>query len=312
MISQYKSVVEKQPYLSESNNFESILSNEKKEFLEKNGYVIIEDAAPTNLCNSSVDAICEFLDISRIEPSSWYKERPLNSIGLVPLHQHPAFWDIRQHPKIYNTFRHLLGEDELWVTMDRASFRPPCRYDLEAYGNDENPMHWDYDFRLRNKNLYQGLIYLTDTHQNQGAFACVPSVYKKIRDGKFEHANALEKFGSKGLFLRDVMEFTEKDIITIDAPAGSLIIWDARLPHGCVSNHYHMPRFVQFITMFRADDIDSIPTEVEQSRDERIDCFMKMRAPECHRNLNGQPDPEPYNRAKLSSLGEKLLGVKRW
>jgi hypothetical protein len=288
------------------------LSPGKKEFLETNGYVVIENAANLEQCANSINAICQFLEISRVEPDTWYKDAPLSKIGLMPLHQHPAFWDIRQSPAIYNIFSEILDEKELWVTMDRASFRPPCRYDLENYGSDLNPIHWDYDFRLKNKSLYQGLIYLNDTNKEQGAFACIPSIYKQIKTGSFKNIEALNKFHKKGLFLSDVIPDCKEPVLAIDAPAGSLIIWDARLPHGCVNNHYHEPRFVQFISMFKANDDNAVPNDIIQTREDRIACYEQMQAPGCHRNRAGQFNLEPYEKAILSSLGKKLLGLTDW
>ncbi|WP_238322221.1 phytanoyl-CoA dioxygenase family protein [Vibrio mexicanus] len=288
------------------------LTAQQKQFLEDNGYVVIENVIDPQQCSNSIQAICDFLEVSLSDPSTWYKDKPLNSIGLVPLHQHPAFWDVRQNPKLYSAFSRLLDETNLWVTMDRASFRPPCRYDLPTYGNDENPIHWDYDFRKKSQSLYQGLIYLSDTNKQQGAFSCVPSVYQQIKAGTFEHMDSLDQFHSKGLFLKDVMPFSKDDIVAVDAPAGSLIVWDARLPHGCVSNHYHQPRFVQFVSMFKAEDQESVPVEIIQDRHERVECFQTMRAPECHRNLRGQVDPEPYDQPKLTALGRKLVGINSW
>jgi hypothetical protein len=292
------------------------LSQEKlslyKKNLNENGYVVIEGGVDLSKCKNSIAAICEFMNLNQFDRNTWYKDEPLNSIGLVPMYQHPAFWDIRQDEIVYAIFATLLNEKKLWVTMDRASFRPPCRYDLEKYGDDANYMHWDYDFRVANRDMFQGLVYLTDTKEKQGAFSCVPSVYKKIKEGGYEHFDQFHKFTKKGLFLSEVQSFTEKDIVSIAAPAGSLIIWDSRLPHGCVSNHAAEPRFVQFISMYPAHDAESSSAKIENDRDARIECFNAQRAPECHRGLKGQIDPEIHPKFKLSDLGEKLVGINIW
>ncbi|WP_432721501.1 phytanoyl-CoA dioxygenase family protein [Jeongeupia wiesaeckerbachi] len=289
---------------------------EKMEFyrqqLDENGYVVIEGLIDSIKCQNSIDAICDFMQVEQFDRHTWYKDAPLNSIGLVPMHQHPAFWAIRQDEVVYDAFSGLLDEEKLWVTMDRASFRPPCRYDLEKYGDDANYMHWDYDFRKSARNMFQGLIYLADTDATQGAFSCVPSVYKKIRAGEYEHFDQFDKFTKKGLFLSHAQEFSDKDIVPIAAPAGSLIIWDSRLPHGCVSNHSPMPRFVQFISMYPSGDSESSSAKIEDDRESRIQCFNDKRAPECHRGLNGQHDPERHERFELSELGRKLVGFDHW
>jgi ectoine hydroxylase-related dioxygenase (phytanoyl-CoA dioxygenase family) len=229
------------------------------------------------------------------------------------MHQHPAFWENRQDENVYSVFSKLLDEKKLWVTMDRASFRPPCRYDLEKYGNDANYMHWDYNFPLAKRNMIQGLVYLTDTKETQGAFSCMPSIYKKIISGTYENIDKFDRFNpNKGLFLSEIQDFDDSEIVSISAPAGSLIIWDSRLPHGCVSNHYHLPRFVQFISMYPASNPESDFAKIENDRNSQIACFTEKRAPECYRGLKGQHDPETHPDFQLSSLGRKLVGFDTW
>ncbi len=167
---------------------------DRKFELEEQGFTIIESLVPESLCQASIDAICQFMEVDRHDRSTWYKDDPINDTGSVPMHHHPSFWEVRQHPEVYDAFVKLLDEEALWVTMDRASFKPPCRYDLPQYGNDQNRMHWDYDFRLLEVPVYQGLIYLTDTEKQQGAFGGLPQVYRQVKDGTFHNPELLLYF----------------------------------------------------------------------------------------------------------------------
>ncbi|MGF1701102.1 phytanoyl-CoA dioxygenase family protein [Photobacterium makurazakiensis] len=294
------------PYRSEA------FWGEKRAQLAEQGYTVIESVVPASLRQASIDAICDFMAVDLKDRRTWYKDDPINDSGSVPMHHHPAFWQVRQHPDIYHAFAKLLEEEKLWVTMDRASFKPPCRYDLEQYGNDQNRMHWDYDFRKLDEPVYQGLIYLTDTEKSQGAFGGLPQVYRQIVNNTFHDPELFDKFTINGLYLEEVYKFTEEDITRIDAPAGSLVIFDSRLPHGNVCTHHFDPRFVQFIAMYKADSARHVPEVLHQSREERINCYESSRPPAWLRGWRGQFDPEPFKPAELSPLGKKLVGLEPW
>ncbi|PAU39042.1 hypothetical protein CKF94_06545 [Vibrio coralliilyticus] len=286
--------------------------DEKRAQLAEQGYTVIESVVPQELCQSSIEAICSFMEVDLNNKDTWYKQDPINDTGSVPMHHHPAFWQVRQHPDVYQAFAQLLNEEQLWVTMDRASFKPPCRYDLPQYGNDSNRMHWDYDFRQMDIPVYQGLIYLTDTEKEQGAFGGLPQVYRQIIDNTFHDPSLFEQFTINGLYLEDVYPFTEQDITKIDAPAGSLVIFDSRLPHGNVCTYHLNPRLVQFIAMYKADSEEHVPAVLYQSREERVNCYQNARPPAWLRGWRGQLDPEPFTPLELSPLGRKLVGLESW
>ncbi|TQV87325.1 phytanoyl-CoA dioxygenase family protein [Aliikangiella coralliicola] len=285
---------------------------QKKSALRENGYVVFESILSQALCQQSIDAICDFMEVKQFDSSTWYKENPLNGTGSVPMHHHPAFWQVRQDPDVYRAFCEMLEEKELWVTMDRASFKPPCRYDLEQYGDDQNPLHWDYDFRKVDGEVYQGLVYLTDTESEQGAFACVPSLYREIVEDRFENSQGFSQFQINGLFLHDVYDCQESEIVKVAAPAGSLIIFDSRLPHGNVATHHNKPRFVQFISMFKANSRYGVPDVLFQQQADRVECYLKSLPPSWLTGWNGQLAQEPFAPQPLTELGRRLVGLESW
>ena len=285
---------------------------EKRAFLKHQGYVVIESVVSESVCQQSIKAICDFMDVDFNDRSSWYKDDTLNATGAVPVHHCPEFWALRQEPGLYQAYKEILQQPNLWVTMDRASFKPPCRYDLAQYGDDSNPMHWDYDFRKLDTAIYQGMVYLTDTQEKQGSFACFPQLYRDIVNGTVEQPELFDQFKVNGLFLKDLMDFTETDLTIVSAPAGSLIIFDSRLPHGNICNHHNEPRFVQYLSMFQAENKSAIPELLYQDRAERIDCYVNSRPPSWLRNWKGQLDPEPFVAEQLTELGRKLVGIDQW
>ncbi|WP_257280356.1 MULTISPECIES: phytanoyl-CoA dioxygenase family protein [unclassified Endozoicomonas] len=266
------------------------LSKENRRQLSKDGYTVIPDAVPQSLCDDAIDLITQFLDIDLCNPQSWY-EKDLGYNGLVPVHQHQSLWNIRQHPNIHALFTQLLGTEKLWVRMDRLSFKPPS-LDPET---DQLKSHIHLDFpaeKLTSLRL-QGILYLTETRKNQGAFCCVPSLFKK--DEVLKHRESL-------WFSEE--ELSEHPIEPIEGEAGSLIIWDSGLPHSGMLNISDKPRLAVYISMF--------PAGLEETAEERIELWQEKRAPKKWRGLNHQQDPEPGEPARLTELGKKLLGLEEY
>jgi hypothetical protein len=261
-------------------------------FIE-NGYVAVPSVVPQKNIDAAIDAICEFLKVDLEDPRTWPR-LDLGANGVVPLHQHQSFWENRQHPKVYQIFSELLGRRDLWVTMDRASFKPPHRAERPDR-RDDSPLHWDREPRDRRGRYLQGLLYLTDTADHQGAFQCAPEIYR-----------APDRWRSK----RDAEDFLvpeeihSDEIVRVSGTAGTLIVWDSRLPHRSGLNHAQRPRLAQYIAMQ--------PAGGEAARRERVRLWSARRAPACWRPWPRQIDPEPGAVAQLTPLGPKLLGVVPW
>jgi hypothetical protein len=119
------------------------VSDDEKRFFVENGYLTVSEAVPQANLAAAVDAICAFLAIDRDNPDTWYR-LDIGDNGIVPLHHSQAFWENRQHPRVYEVFSEILGVRELWVTMDRASFKPPFRSEWPTR-RDDSPFHWDRD-----------------------------------------------------------------------------------------------------------------------------------------------------------------------
>jgi ectoine hydroxylase-related dioxygenase (phytanoyl-CoA dioxygenase family) len=120
------------------------------------------------------------------------------------------------------------------------SFNPPERPGHPFQGPR---LHWDTSLLPPIPLGLQGLLYLTDTTADQGAFACVPGFHHRIEawlkslpPGANPRAQDLENLGAK----------------PIAAEAGDLIIWHQALPHGSSPNRANRPRMVHYLTMFPA------------------------------------------------------------
>lgn len=127
----------------ESESDVAILSQTDHAFFTENGYVTVPEAVPQSILEASVEAICAYLGIDGDNPNTWYR-LDLGQNGIVPLHHSQAFRDNRQHPRVYEIFSEILGVRKLWVTMDRASFKPRIRGEWSTR-RDDSPFHWDRD-----------------------------------------------------------------------------------------------------------------------------------------------------------------------
>ena len=259
--------------------------------LEK-GVLVVEDVVPQDLCEAVVRATAGFLGIAADDPASWHTNRSAGH-GIVPLHHGQALWDVRQCPRVYELFSELYGEDALWVSMDRVSFKPPGWMGGDRTGQ----LHWDADPRLPRRADFQGLVYLRDTEPQQGAFCCAPEVYADLPEWVEGRPVAAS---------REAVNASDTLVRLVGGRAGSMVVWHRHMPHSSTPNEGTAPRWVQYVTMDVAGG--------EAERLDRVRLFEEKRPPEwaVRQRIPGQCAPEPGPVAELSALGRKLVGLDRW
>lgn len=207
---------------------------------KENGYVIVRNAVGSKQCEDAAQAIYDFLEMNPEQPDTWYGTNNREGIW-VPLLHHPAFWANRDSPRIHAAFAQLWNRDDLWVTVDQGGMNPPERAGWNFPGQG---LHFDVSLELPIPFGVQGILYLTDTAADQGAFRCVPGFHREIEtwlenlpDGVDPRGEDLEKFGA----------------VPIAGRAGDLIIWHQALPHSASPNRSARPRVVQYIRMQPSD-----------------------------------------------------------
>jgi hypothetical protein len=204
---------------------------------DEDGYVIVREAAPEHGRAALEQAIWDRLAASPEDPSSWYG-RALQQAIMLPLFRAPGIDEIHAAPRIRRAFAQLLGTADLVMTADRCGFNAPLRPG-EPWGGAG--LHLDLDsFAPPVGDDVQGVLYLTDTPAEQGAFRCVPGFHTRIdaflggRGGLAPASEELEALGS----------------VSVPADAGDLIIWRSALPHGPQPNRGQRPRLVHYLTMY--------------------------------------------------------------
>jgi hypothetical protein len=220
-----------------------VLSETDLAFWEENGYVIVRQAVSKENSREAELAIWAHLQMNPAESETWYSKRLGQGI-MVQFFHHRAFSANRRSRRIHKAFAQLWGTADLWMNTDRVGFNPPERSGWSFQGPR---LHWDTSLEQPIKFGVQGILYLTDTLAEQGAFTCVPGFHRRIGGW----LNSLPA----GADPRD-QDLERLGAVPIPAGAGDLIIWREDLPHGSRPNHAQQPRIVQYIKMF--------PLRVEQ------------------------------------------------
>ena len=218
---------------------EPVLSASDLSFWQEHGYVVLHDAVPPAARTAATRTVWEHLGAREDDPQTWYATENDHGI-MVQYFQHPAFETIRRSPRIHKAFAQLWGTADLWATTDRVGFNPPERQDFKFPGPH---LHWDVSVKTPIPFTTAGILYLTDTPPEQGAFTVVPGFQrwgedwlKALPGGADPRRQDLYALGPRA----------------IGGEAGDLIIWHQALPHGASPNRGTRPRMVQYVNMFPA------------------------------------------------------------
>jgi hypothetical protein len=212
------------------------LTAKELEHWDEHGYVVLKGAVPAEDAKTAELAIYDYLEMDPERPESWYGGRQGHTIWVSML-RHPAFWANRRSPRMVKAFAQLWDREDLWVSVDQGGLNPPER---EGWPFPGPHLHWDTTLAPPHHFGLQGILYLADTVENQGAFSCVPGFQKQLGPwleslpkGVDPRAEALRTLTMK----------------PIGANAGDMVLWHQSLPHGSSPNRAKRPRVAQYITM---------------------------------------------------------------
>ena len=282
-----------------------VLSEEDWAFWRHNGYIVIKNAVPRKQALATAAFLWEFEEKDPAEPETWYtapraemQMKELIGTGMVEVYNHQHLWNNRQNPRVYDAFTDIWGTEKLWVTIDRANLNFPMRPGHEYKGF----IHWDYDPETKPQNV-QGVLALSDqTDERMGGFQCIPWLFRNYDSWKQTQPDDRDRFQPDTAGLED-------KIVKVGMEAGDLLIFNSLLPHGIRPNHSKdKVRIAQYISMMPAEE------DNEPLRQWRINSWRDRIAPEGYA-FPGDPrnwEQEKYERAELTELGERLLGLKEW
>lgn len=254
VVARFNSAIDKKPLPQQTydklqliNDYPDVLDAIDLEHWRKWGYVIVKNAVDPVSCEHARNAIWQYISASPDDPESWYGKNEQQI--MLRLIQHSAFEKNRQSIKIHKAFSQIWGTNDLWCSADTCSINPPETEEHRFLGPD---LHWDMDFNYPDTFRTQGILYLTDTSEQQGALTLVPGFHHKLKawlqklppgvDPQQQNLKALNP-------------------ISIAANAGDMIIWHHRLPHGSSPNNANFPRLAQYINYlpFHFEQWNKIP-----------------------------------------------------
>jgi hypothetical protein len=227
------------PARPDADSGEQVLSAEDLRFWDENGYLVLRGAVPRQQCLDAQAAIWEFLGASADNPASWYRPHDGKNGLMLRFSDHPALERNRNSTHIRQAYRQLYCSGNLFKSIDKVSFNPPETDTFRFLGDR---LHWDVSLRTPVPFKLQGLLYLGDCGEQDGAFQCVPGFHRRLEDWLAAVP--------PGIHPRDwAVEVLAPH--TISGAAGDFIIWHQALPHCASPNRGRLPRLVQYLTYFR-------------------------------------------------------------
>ncbi|MEO8515335.1 MAG: phytanoyl-CoA dioxygenase family protein [Flavobacterium sp.] len=215
---------------------ENVLSKEDLDFWNENGYVIVKNAISIRDCEETQNAIWDFLKMSPDIKETWYNRHEEQKGLMLNFSNHPTLNKNRTSLRIQKAYEQLYETTNIYKSIDKVSFNPPESEHFKFLGS---PLHWDVSLKLPIPFGLQGLLYLTDCAENDGAFHCVPGFHRRIEQWLEDlkptdnpREIAIEKLNP----------------IAITGNAGDFIIWHKALPHCASPNRGELPRMVQYLT----------------------------------------------------------------
>jgi ectoine hydroxylase-related dioxygenase (phytanoyl-CoA dioxygenase family) len=215
---------------------------------------------------------------------------------MLEIYNHQYLWDNRMEKRVYDAFVDIWDREDLWVTIDRANLNPPKK----VKDNPNGFIHWDVDTSIRPLPIgVQGVLSLQKQDGDVGGFQCVPYLFEHFEEWVVAQAED-----------RDPMhpDVTGLSVVNIDMDPGDLLIFNSLLAHGVRPNRSaNRVRMAQYISMHPAE-------YDEPQRLERIRLWSELDSPK----RDAFPgDPREWEKAhattaRLTPLGEKLLGLSPW
>lgn len=220
------------------------LSSEQIDFWQSNGYLVLENVIDAAACAASRDVIWDYLGASLHEPSSWYTTHSRQQGLMLPLYNHPRLNTNRASRRVRAAYEQLYGSSAIYKTIDHLSFNPP---ETSRFSFRGNGLHWDVSLAQPIPERYQGLLYLSDCQEGDGAFHCVPGFHHRI-------GNWLNSVPAG----EDVRDFAARTLQAQAVPgkAGDFVIWHQALPHCATPNRGNTPRMVQYLSYIPENDVE--------------------------------------------------------
>lgn len=259
------------------------------QFFKENGYVVVKNVSSTENREAVVTLIDQIM-AKNIEGA--------RRLGFLDLYHDDTLAQLRQDPRIYQVFAHLLGSEKLWIVFDRVI------YQKTSEDEDALPPHVDQN-PITNPNFFnvQAMIALRDMNESTGSLAVIPKSHLF-----FQRYCEWTKPGD------GYVEYQDDDLpsfVGLRLKEGELVIWDSRTTHSRYRGTPEADRYAALVTFTLAKDDQKLYDLRLKYFNEGIgwnnhEAGLRATArPRLEESLRQTPE-------NLTSLGLKLYGLERW
>jgi len=194
-----------------------------------------------------------------------------NGIIEYPCGSHEqVVWDVRCEEGVIQSFAKVHGTEELVTSYDRINISRPGKK-FNAKGEEKKQKNWAHTDQKANEkfNHVQGYVNLIESESDDGGLVVLPGSHKYFKEFH-------ETFpGAKGLLTPEQYDwYLKKGLkpVKVNAPAGSLVLWDSRTVHWNYMPVGERYRMVVYVCMTPARLLD------EKNRKKKQKAFKELRA----------------------------------
>lgn len=303
---------------------------------QEDGYVVVSNVLSSDQVSDALEDLWTSPrllgqpGIDRNDPETWQGEWPQsnggkNFLGSSNVFLDAASWDLMSHPRIIQLQKLLYQRDDIMYTsLGRWGVMRPTASHPE-WKTETNWLHWDQNPWTEPEFVrLQAIVCLTDNTQTSGGFACVPRFHKEFQRWGEEHPLGT-LFSSTGTMLNHTYgvgqpfpvpadDPSQERLVKVLAPAGSMVIWDSRLPHQNFPNTDSKALRIVFYCMMQVKEEKAAKERMELMRQKIIvmetlgirgERFPHSLSP-LGREVNCIPDP-----GTIPDLGSLPEGLKK-
>jgi len=154
----------------------------------------------------------------------------------------------------WSKYRTPFHKPGLHLDVDPRAYNDP-KYEklVRDYLNGikfESPRDLIHENNARNVSMgvqLQGVMNLFDNNEEDGGFHFSPGGHKKLREWYERREGTLDQAKANGRYYFTRMDHEFQKTCRIPCQAGTLIIFDAALPHGTKPNYSYKQRMIQFM-----------------------------------------------------------------
>ncbi|CAE7748270.1 unnamed protein product, partial [Symbiodinium pilosum] len=228
---------------------------------KEHGFVVVSEVFSDSEVQGSIEELwtspqllARSPDIRREDPASWsesfgwpQQNGGKNFLESLNPFQDRCCWELAENPKVAHVMNLLwtsadcskstsvfLGRTPRWGVMRPTAERPEWR-------TLENWLHWDQNpWTQPGFGWIQAFACLTEQTAESGGLLCAPGFHKRWKEWGEQHPEGsvyvdgkeiTRAFGQGNPFPVPSDDPVHAEVVRVCAPAGSLLLWDSRLPH---------------------------------------------------------------------------------